>query len=470
MLLSLDEKAEMWSDFGLTRNQAKVYMTIAQLGLATVSQASKASKVRREDVYRILPKLEKTGLIERILGKPTKVRALPMEDALYVLIEREQEIANKRVSALMTKKDTILKHYKPSTIKTNEEPHFAVILHREGIMSKELSMVKKAKSAINIVTSKDKFVQFFNNYDEALKKVTNKGIQIRMILNVIEHEDSILTTIKEYESARVPIDLKYTDQRSTHCMIVDYKEALVSTSTEPTLRETAYLWTDNSSLVGLLQKNFEGLWHASVEMKIIETEAVTEKLIHILEDLRPTSHAIVLYESLEAKYNVLFNYIKIGLENGEAVTHISSESLSQIRDAMKRFGIDVEKYEKTGALRILESDDFYFIDGKFDATTTIGLIHKLYNEALTKGFKRYRITGETECFFERKLVKELVEYEKILHKVFDLPFIGLCAYNTDMVIEASNPMDLYNELLKAHGKVLFSGLTKELGKIEIRKA
>jgi len=470
MLLSLDENAGIFADFGLTRNQAKVYLAIAKLGMATVSQVSKMSKVRREDVYRILPKLEKMGLIEKILGKPTKVRALPMEDALHILIEREQEIANKKVSVLMTKKDAILKHYKPSKIKTTEEPHFALILHREGIMTKELGMVKEAKSAINIVTSKDKLVQFFNNYDEALRKATNKGVQVRMILNVTEHDDSILTTIKEYKSVRAPVDLKYTDQRSTHCMIVDYKEALVSTTTEPTLRETSYLWTDNSSLVGLLQKNFEGLWHASVELKTIETEAVTDKLIHILEDLRPTNHAIVLYESLDAKYNVLFNYIKIGLENGEAVTHISSESLSQIRDAMKRFGIDVEKYEKTGALRILESDDFYFIDGKFEATITIGLISKLYNEALTKGFKTYRISGETECFFEHKLVKDLVEYEKTLHRVLDIPVIGLCAYNSKMVIEASNPMDLYNELLKAHGKVLFSGLNSKVGKIEIRSA
>jgi len=459
----------MLSDFGLTHNQAKVYLAIAQLGLASVSQASKASNVRREDVYRIMPKLEKMGLIERILGKPTKIRAIPMEEALHVLIEREQEIANKRVSALMTKKDTILKHYKPSTMKTTEEAHFALILHREGIMSKELSMLKKAKRSINIVTSRDKFAQFVHNYDEALKKATNKGIQVRMILHVTEHDDSILRTIEEYESARAPIDLKYTDQRSTHYMIADYKEALVSTSTEPTLRETAYLWTDNSSLVGLVQKNFEGLWHASVELRTIETEAVAEKLIHILEDLRPTNHAIILYESLEAKYNALFNYLKLGLENGEAAVYVASEdSPRQIRDAMKQFGIEVEKNEEKGALRILGYKDVYIIDGKFSTSTTINLWNKLYNEALKNGFKGWRVTGEMSCFFEHNLIQELIEYERAVHRVYDIPMIGLCAYNTKTVIKASNPMDLYNELLKAHSIVLFSGLSKELGKIEIR--
>jgi len=471
-LRSLEENAEGLSDFGLTHNQAKVYIAVARLGMASVSQVSKVSKVRREDVYRILPKLEKMGLIEKILSKPTKIRALPMEEALYILIEREQNIANKRVSTLMAKKDEFLKHYKPFTLKTpSEDAHFALIPGREGVMTKELAMVKKAKSAVNIVTSRDKFIQFFNNYDEALKKATYKGRTVRMILNVTEHADPIVRIIKEYGYSRAPIELKYTDHSVTHYMIVDFKEALVATSIGPTIGENPYLWTDDYSLVGLLQKNFEGLWHASVELKTVETEGVAEKLIRVLKDLRPTNHVIILYESPEAKYNVLFNYLKVGLENGEAVAYIcSEENPSQIRDALKQFGIEVEKCEKAGALRILGCDDFYIIEGKFNPSTTKGLLNKMYNEALSKGFKGYRLTGEMACFFEHNLVQELVEYERTLHRVFDIPIIGVCAYNSNMVIEASNPMDLYNELLKAHGTVLFSGMDKKLGKIEIRKA
>ena len=467
----LEENAEILSDFGLTGNQAKVYLATARLGSASVGQISKVAKVRREDVYRIMPKLEKMGLVEKILSKPTKMRALPVEEAFHVLIEREQEIANERMSTLMAKKDAFLKHYKPFRIETKEATHFTIISGREGTMTKELAMLKRAKNAISIVTSKEKFAQFFNNYDETLQKAANKGIAIRMILNVTEHDDSIMENIKEYESARVPVHLKYTDQRSTHYMIVDYNQALVATSTEPTMRETPYLWTNDNSLVGLLQKSFEGLWHASVELKTIETEDVAEKLIHVLKDLRPTNHTIIMYETPEAKYNVLFNYVKLGLENAEAVAYIGSEeSPSQIRDAMKRFGIDVEKYEKTGALRVLEYNDFYITDGKFNAAITLNLLNKMYDESLTKGFKGCRIAGEMACFFENKLTKELVEYERAAHRVFDIPIIGVCAYNAKTVIEASNPMDLYNELLKAHGTVLFSGLSKKLGKIEIRKA
>lgn len=470
---SLDENAKILSDFGLTHNQAKVYIAIAKLGIASVSQVSKVSKVRREDVYRILPKLEKMGLIEKILGKPTKIRATPVEEALSILIKREQDIANKKVSALMAKKDAFLKHFKAHKmpIFEEEEAHFALISQREGIINKKLTMVKNAKRAIDIITSRDEFTQFFTNYVEPFKEAIGRGVKVRIILDVTEHEDSILRIIEEYKPSRVSLDLKYTDQPSSHYMIVGYKEALVATSIEPTIGENPHLWTDDENLVGLLQKNFEGIWRTSVGVKTIETEAVAEKAIRFVRRLRPTNHVLFLYESSEAKYNVLFNYLKVGLENGEAAVYIAAEeNPSQIRDAMKRFGIEVEKNEKTGALRILGYDDFYIIEGKFNIPTTMGLLNKLYNEALTRGFKGWRGAGEMACFFEHNLIQELIEYERALHRVFDIPIIGVCAYNVNMLTKANNPMDLYNELLKAHGTVLFTGIDNKLGKIEIRKA
>lgn len=294
---------------------------------------------------------------------------------------------------------------------------------------------------------------------------------MRVVLNVTEHEDSILRIIEGYESSRASLNLKYTDQQLSHYMIVDYKEALVATSIEPTIGKNPHLWTDDNNLVGLLQKNFEGMWHTSVDVRTIETEAVAEKAIRFLKDLRPTNHVLFLYESSEAKYNILFNYLKVGLENGEAAVYIAAEeNPSQIRDAMKRFGIEVEKNEKTGALRIFGYDDFYIIEGKFDIPTTMGLLNKLYNEALTKGFKGWRGAGEMACFFKHNLIQGLIEYERALHRVFDIPIIGVCAYNTNMLIKANNSMNLYNELLRAHGTVLFTGIDNKLGKIEIRKA
>ena len=63
-----DENTDLLLGLGLTLNQAKVYLAVIKLEKTTVVQVANFSKVRREDVYRILPSLEKMGLIERLLG------------------------------------------------------------------------------------------------------------------------------------------------------------------------------------------------------------------------------------------------------------------------------------------------------------------------------------------------------------------------------------------------------------------
>jgi len=64
----------------------------------------------------------------------------------------------------------------------------------------------------------------------------------------------------------------------------------------------------------------------------------------------------------------------------------------------------------------------------------------------------------------------LVEYERSLHRVLELPMTAICAYNAQMLAKARNPINLYTELVRAHGAVLFAGVDDQLGKIEIRKA
>lgn len=227
-----------------------------------------------------------------------------------------------------------------------------------------------------------------------MTEAAKKDVRIRMISEVPEYEDSIPRAIEEQTSPGISLDLRYSDLHSGHYMIVDHKEALMATTTAGNLAENPLLWTNSDSLVGVLQKDFENLWHNSISWKNIETTNVPEKVIRFMKQLTPTNHLIFVYDSPEAKYNVLFNYLKVGLDNGEAGVYVATdENPSKIREAMKRFGINVEKYEKTGALHIFGYEDIYIIDGNFSMTITMNLWNKL-NEALKRGFKGLRVTGE----------------------------------------------------------------------------
>jgi sugar-specific transcriptional regulator TrmB len=470
-LLPSEKNVEMLIDFGLTRNQAKVYIAIARLRLASVGQISKVSKVRREDVYRILPKLEKMGLAEKLIGTPTKIRATPVEEALSVLIKHEEDTARERVSTLKAKTKTFLTHFaRAPRLEVEEKANFALLSKQESIMGKMLTMTKKAEREFDIACSGRNITQFIHTFAEQLKIITKKGVRVRIISELTEYEDSLPRVIEERVSPGDSIDLRYADLPSSHYMIVDFKEALISTTTEGNMGENPCLWTNSDSLVGVFQGDFENLWHNSISWKTIETTTVPEKAIRFMEQLRPTNHLIFVYDSPEAKYNVLFNYLKVGLNKGEAGVYVTTdENPSQIREAMKRFGIKVEKYEKTNALQIFGYEDVYIIDGKFSMTTTINLWNKLYNEALKQGFKGLRVTGEMACFFKHNLIRELIEYEKELHRVLDIPMIAICAYNADMLNKSKDPINLYSELARAHSTVLFTGMDNRLGRMEIRK-
>ncbi len=467
---SSENNVETLTNFGLTRNQAKVYLTIAGLGLATVGKTSKISKVRREDVYRMLPKLEEMGLVERLLGKPIKIRATPVEEALSILIKQEEKTASERMSKLKDEREKFLKDFTHTPrIELDEKAHFALLSKPESITSKMLVMMEKADREVGIVFSRSQLIELVHAFAEEIKKTVKKGVRIRVMSEVPDYEDALPRLIEDRISPCDSIDLRYTDFPSSHYILVDFKEALISTTTQGNMAQHPCLWTNSESLVGVFQGDFEKLWHNSVSWKDIETISVLEKVTSFMEQLSPTNHVIFIYDKPEAKYNVLFNYLKVGLDRGEAGVYVASdEKPSQIREALKQFGVDVEKFEKTGALHIYGYEETYIRDGKFDITTTMNFWNKIYNETIKKGFKGLRVTGEMACFFKNDLVKELLEYEKALHTVLDTPMIAICAYNTNMLNKSKDPINLFTELSRAHGTTLFTGFDDKLGRLEIR--
>lgn len=253
----------MLSDFGLSNTQAKVYVSIVQLGLARVGEISKFSKVRREDVYRALPKLEKMGLIEKTLGTPTKIKAAPLEEALSLLIKRQQDEAAKRMSELIIRVGEFVKDFKAkkTLIKAEEKgPQFSLISEKGALFNKNATMIMNSKKQIDIISSRKKLTKFFYTSADLFKKAVNKGVTIRIITDRPTDEDLLLKIMKERIALGYAIDLRYTDGLPSHYIISDAKEALITTSTEAYPEESPSLWTNNSGVILLLQKNFGDIW------------------------------------------------------------------------------------------------------------------------------------------------------------------------------------------------------------------
>lgn len=470
--MSFNELTEKLSAFGITNNQAKVYLATAKLGIAPVSQISKGSHVPREEVYRMLPQLEKMGLIEKTVERPIRIKATKIESVLTILINRERDMFSKKMAELKAKRECILGDFRRIRMepKTEERAHITWIIQKHAVIQKILSMIGAAQRKIDIAISRDQFVYLFANYSTLIRTTLSRGIELRIIVEKTEYDDTIHEIVNKIESPPFSFDIRFVDQLQSHYFLIDSKESLVSTSMEATaMGNKAYLWIDENEIIQLILQNFEMMWLTSQDIESMKRMDDNQKLINIINTLQPSEHIILVFRSMEAKHDVLCNYLKIGLENGEAVVYITSDNNhNPIKDVLKRFGIDVEKNQKTGALVILGYDEFYIFDGKFDISTTKRLLRQIYDDVMEKGFKGCRVFGEMSCFFNYGLDHKLIEYERSLHRIFDIPIIGLCAYNADDFDKPDSSLELYNNLLNAHSTVLFTGLDKTLEKLLAR--
>lgn len=185
-----------------------------------------------------------------------------------------------------------------------------------------------------------------------------------------------------------------------------------------------------------------------------------EKVLGHIKTLKLRDHCMLFYESRKYKQLILFTFLKAGLDKGEAVIYVASdESPRRIKKAMLDFGLDVEEYARTNALNIVDYRNWYIIDGEFDIERTMGLWMKSLNEATTNGFKGLRVVGEMACFPKHGMIDELIEYERALHSVLEIPLTAICAYHANIMnkaIEEERYYNLYFDLIKSHKKFLFT--------------
>ncbi|MFW9861425.1 MAG: MEDS domain-containing protein [Candidatus Thorarchaeota archaeon] len=469
---AFEDSAKKLSEFGLSPYEAKVYLAAAKLGPTSASKISKVAKIRREEVYRTLPKLEKAGLIDRILGRPVKIRAMPIEDALSFLISRKEEQAKHEISNLYSMKESILDSLQAEPEETELEEtihHFTLISEKDAVSARTSALINTATATIDIVDSSAEVVRFILNYADVLEKTIKRNVKVRILTVCPDNEETIPEALQKH----IPnnsFDLRYVETLPSRYVMVDRNQALITTTPDGTLSDMKCLWTDDPTLVGLIERDFEEQYAKSTSWKDFRLSP-SEKMNRIVKHLRPRDHVILMYDSLEGKRNTLFSYLRYGLDNGEAVKYVcSEESPKEIRNAMQKFGIPVREYEKTGALDIMNYTDIYIKEGKFSVLDVMDAWDNYYSNALAEGFKGLRVTGEMSFFMEHSLVEELIEYEKALHTILDIPLTAICAYNSETLANIENPLDVYSELVKAHGKVLFAGKDSTVGKVEMRKA
>ena len=258
-----DENTDLLLGLGLTLNQAKVYLAVIKLEKTTVGQVASFSKVRREDVYRILPSLEKMGLVERLLGKPTEIRATRISDALSLLVAEEKGKFDERLVGMRGIVQKLsLKDWKQELPK--EESIYILIAEKKSILAKTADLYSNSKKEVALIADKGRIMpvlfQFSDEYTLAIKQ----GTVIRLLFEG-EKPDAILKEKVTKLIGATSVQVKFHAEPLNHFLMSDDKEALITTSKESGLGESPSLWTNNSNLIGVLRTSFESDWKKAEE-------------------------------------------------------------------------------------------------------------------------------------------------------------------------------------------------------------
>jgi len=256
--MSNDENTDLLLGLGLSLNQARVYLTVLKLEKATVGQISKFSKVRREDVYRILPSLEKMGLVERLLGKPAQIQATPIADALNLLVAEEKNKSEERLTGMLSSVQRLsLNDWRQPSL--GKDSIYILIAEKKAILAKTSVLIRDSKKEVALIADKGRILPTLSQFSDECRLAIKKGAQVRLIFEGDAPENSLKEKVKKLIDGE-SVHVKFHREALNHFIMSDDKEAMITTSKESGLGESPSLWTNNSNLLGVLRTSFESDW------------------------------------------------------------------------------------------------------------------------------------------------------------------------------------------------------------------
>ena len=253
-----DENTDLLLGLGLSLNQARVYLAILKLEKTTVGQVAKFSKVRREEVYRTLPTLEKMGLIERLLGKPTEIRATLISDSLTLLVTEEKNRSDERLTGMRSMVQKLsLKDWKQPP--PGEESIYILIAEKKAILAKTSELIRNSTKEVALIADKARIMPVLAQFSDEYRLAIKKGAQIRLIFEG-EKPDGLVKEKVQKLIDGASVHVKFHCKPLNHFIMFDNAEALITGSVESGLGASPSLWTNNSNLIGVLRTGFESGW------------------------------------------------------------------------------------------------------------------------------------------------------------------------------------------------------------------
>lgn len=244
-------------EFGLSKYEAKAYLTMIDKGSLAASEIAYYSNLPRTKVYPTLKKLEKKKLSAISQKKPLICSAIPPEEAFGEIVELHE----RRLKNMKKIVDKLRRINEEGQNPTGSEERRYLVIDPKSALEKVGNLIASSKSSISAIL--DVWgVRLISQCKLSLIRAVTNGIKIRLVIASQCIGNESLFLLPE------GIDLKIGNASSNIIIIDSNKMISVDSS-----NGKAAVFT-SMDIFGLSQlRNFEEQWSNAIEVKhIIDTE------------------------------------------------------------------------------------------------------------------------------------------------------------------------------------------------------
>ncbi|HSV48716.1 MAG TPA: helix-turn-helix domain-containing protein, partial [Candidatus Acidoferrales bacterium] len=270
----VDEVATIFYNFGLNKTKARIYVALNVLGAATASEIASLSKIRREEVYRILPELEETGIVTSKLDAPRRFMATDPATSVEILVKMKTDTMMRDIDALKFKKDDLIHRLTDTSFGVYEENTIEAMARQDNVDKRYNQMIKKARNSMMFTASTDELEKIL--VVKSKETPLEGQLEIRTIINkgdLGDHPDSsdytdFVRRVRLLSSkVNCCVELKRVDKTPFKLLVIDRKEAVWGESKSAKMN-SRFLWTNDQMHVGILRRAFESLWQEADALKL----------------------------------------------------------------------------------------------------------------------------------------------------------------------------------------------------------
>ncbi len=250
------DELDIFAKLGLTGRQTEVYLEFLKMKDSTVKSIAKNLQISRAEVYQTLPKLEEMGLVQRIIDKPVKYTARPIERGLSILIEQRMQA----LKDIRARADNLAERFRRiDQEETNQEyPAKYVLWLRESQATTVDSIIRECQNNLDVMFDWRILRRVIKIYLEAYKKALRNGVKVRLITDAAKKGEmqEVIKPLRALGSIQIRQSSTFP---SASLAIFDNK--IVDVITSPmTVSNMACLRSDDRDFVSMMIDYFELKW------------------------------------------------------------------------------------------------------------------------------------------------------------------------------------------------------------------